>query len=132
MTKLATSNKKLNEVLAHEYAPESGYCRKTATVTVETGMDVGAVVVLAAGKYVWVEAADVATLGADVAVVIEAGFGKDMPNLTAGDHALTLLVAGPSGVKSAGLQYKDTLTTNQKAPVQAALAAKGIKTFQSA
>jgi hypothetical protein len=132
MTKLATSNKKLNEVLAHEYAPESGFCRTTATVTVVAGMDVGAVLRLSAGKWVWVAAADVATLPADVAVLIEAGYGRDLPTLAPGDYSLTLLVAGPSGVKSAGLQYKDALSGAQKTTVQAALAAKGIKTFQSA
>lgn len=132
MTKLATQGGKLTDVLAHEYAPEFGYCRKTATVTVEAGMDVGAVLKLASGKYTWVEADDVATLTDEVAVLIEAGFGKDVPTLTAGDHSLTLLVKGPAGVKTAGLLYKDTLTSNEKATVQAALEAKGIAVRTSA
>jgi hypothetical protein len=132
MTKLATQGGKLTDVLAHEYDPEFGYCRKTATVTVEAGMDVGAVLRLASGKWAWVEAADVATLTADVGVLIEAGFGADVPSLTAGDHSLTIMFRGPAGVKTAGLLYKDTLTTNQKATVQAALEAKGIAVRTSA
>ena len=129
MTKLATMGKKLSGVLAQEFAPESGYCRTTATVTVEAGMDVGAVLRLSAGKWVWVAAADVATLPADVAVLIEAGYGKDVPTLTAGDHQLTLLVRGPSAVVDAGLLYKGVaLSGAQKTTVQTALLAKGIAT----
>lgn len=129
MTKLATRNNKLSGVLAHEYAPEFGYCRKTVTVTVEAGMDIGAVLRLSAGKWVWVAAADVATLPADVAVLIEGGAGKDVPTLAAGDYSLTILFRGPAGVADAGLKYKGVaLTAPQKLTVQAALEVKGIVT----
>lgn len=127
MTKIATRSNKLSAVLAHEYEAGFGYCRKAVTVTVEAGMDIGAVLRLSAGKWVWVAAADVATLPVDVAVLVEAGYGKDVPTLTAGDHTLTILFRGPAGVVDAGLKYKGVaLSGAQKTTVQAALEAKGI------
>lgn len=127
MTKIATRGRHLSGVLAHEYAPEFGYCRKTVTVTVEAGMDVGAVLRLSAGKWVWVAAADVATLPTDVAILIESGAGRDVPTLTAGDYSLTILFRGPAGVADGGLLYKGAaLSSPQKATVNAALEAKGI------
>lgn len=132
MTKLATRSNKLSGVLAHEYAPEFGYCRKTVTVTVEAGMDVGAVLRLNAGKWVWVAAADVASLPADVAVLIESGAGKDVSTLAAGDYSLTILYRGPAAVADGGLKYKGAaLSGAQKLTVQAALEAKGITTRTS-
>lgn len=127
MTKIATRSAKLSGVLAHEYAPEFGYCRKTATVTMEAGMDVGAVLRLSAGKWVWVAAADVATLPADVAVLIETA--KDVPSATAGDQSFTILYRGPAGVVDVGMLYKGAaLSGPQKLTVQAALELKGITT----
>jgi hypothetical protein len=127
MTKIATMGRKLSGVLAHEYAPEFGYCRKTVTVTMETGMDIGAVLRLSAGKWVWVAAADVATLPADVAVLIETA--KNVSVAANGDQQFAVLLRGPAGVADFGLLYKGAaLTTNQKATVQAALEAKGIVT----
>lgn len=124
MTKLATRSNKQSGVLAHEYAPEFGYCRKTATVTVQAGMDVGAVLQLVSGKWVWIAAADVATLASDVAVLIDTA--NDVVNLAAGDHSLTVLFRGPAGVVDSGLKYKDALDASAKATVKAALEAKGI------
>lgn len=43
MTKLATRSNKLSGVLAFEENAEYGVCRENVTVTMETGMDVGAV-----------------------------------------------------------------------------------------
>lgn len=127
MTKLATRSAKLSGVLAHEYAPEFGYCRKTATVTMEAGMDVGAVLRLSAGKWVWVAAADVATLPADVAILIETA--KDVPSATAGDQSFTILFRGPAGIVDIGMLYKGAaLSGAQKLTVQAALELKGITT----
>lgn len=128
MTKLATRSEKLSNVLAWELAPETGYCRSTATVTVEAGMDVGAVVVLSGGKYVWVKAADVATLGADVRIVIDA----DVASKSAGDASLTLLgsetTITPAQVNRAGLKFKDALTSGQIDTVVGKLNARGIRT----
>lgn len=128
MTKLATRSEKLSNVLAWELAPETGYCRSTATVTVEAGMDVGAVVVLAAGKYVWVKKADIATLGGDVRIVIDV----DVNTKTAGDHSLTLLgsetAITPAQVNRAGLKFKDALTSGEIDTVVGKLNARGIRT----
>lgn len=113
MTKLATRGAKLTGVLAWEMAPEVGFSRSTVTVTVEAGMDVGSVVVFAAGKYKWVAAADVATLGNDVRVVID-------PTITeqgTGDKQLTVLgtelASSPAYVVRGGLKFKDALTSGQ-------------------
>ncbi len=125
MTKLATRSNKLSGVLAWELEPESGVCRETVTVVVEAGLDVGAVVTSnGAGKYVWVEAADVATLNADVCVVLTAD--KDIPSMTAGDNTITVLKRGHAKIVGSKLTYKDTLTTNQKNTVLAALKVKNI------
>lgn len=43
MTLLASRSNRLNAVLAHEYAADFGFCRKSVSVAVESGMDVGAV-----------------------------------------------------------------------------------------
>jgi hypothetical protein len=75
-------------------------------------------------KYEWIEAADVATLVADVAVVIDND--ADVINLEAGTHTLAVLTRGPSGVVDIGLQYKASLSDSQEAIVEAALKAKGI------
>lgn len=124
MTLLASRSNRLNAVLAHEYAPEFGYCRKTATVTVASGMDVGAVLKLASGKWDWVSASEVATLPTDVAILVETE--KDVTSLAAGDHTLTIMFRGPAGVKDSGLLFADTLTSGQQTTVKAALEAKGI------
>lgn len=127
MTKIATRSARLTGVLAHEYAPEFGYCRKTATVTMEAGMDVGSVLRLSAGKWVWVAAADVATLPADVAVLIETAV--DVLSGGTGDKSYTILYRGPAGVVDSGLIYKGAaLSGAQKLTVQAALELKGITT----
>ncbi len=125
MTKLATMGKHLSAVLAHEYEPGFGYCRKTVTVTMEAGMEVGAVLRLSAGKWVWVAAADVATLPADVAVLVETA--KNVPVQAAGDQQFAVMFRGPAGVADAGLSFKGAaLSAGQKATVYAALEAKGI------
>ena len=124
MTKLATMGRKLSGVLAHEYEPGFGYCRKTATVTMEAGMDIGSVLRLSAGKWVWVAAADVASLVADVAVLIETA--TDVVYGGTGDKQYAIMFRGPAGVVDKGLLYKDALSAPQKVTVQAALEAKGI------
>lgn len=122
--KLATMGRKLSGVLAHEYEPGFGYCRKTVTVTMEAGMEVGAVLRLDTGKWVWVKAADVATLPADVAVLIETA--TDVTTGGTGDKQYAVMFRGPAGVVDKGLLYKDALSAPQQATVQAALEAKGI------
>lgn len=124
MATLATRTKKLSGVLRAELFPELGYSRKVATVTFQTSMDVGAVLQLSSGKYIWVKAADVATLNADVAILIETD--TELSSLGAGDASLLVLSRAATVVDS-GLLYQDALTAPQKATVRAALEAKGIQ-----
>lgn len=126
MSKIGTRTAKPSEVLVYELLPEYGHCRSVDTVTVEAGMDVGAVLVLSGGKYVWVEAADVATLATDVRVLID----PNVSTAAVGDASLVTLgmpVGGVAGVAKGGLKFKDTLTSGQVTAVVAALQAKGIK-----
>lgn len=126
MTKLATRGKMLSGVLAFEEMPEHGYCRKTVTVTVEANMDIGAVLVLSSGKYVWATIANHAA-ATSVAVLID-GQGVPTLALTPGDYQLAVLIRGPSAVVDLGLIYKDGLNSAQKLVVQGKLEAQGILT----
>lgn len=125
MTKLATRSNKLSGVLAWELEAEEGVCREEVTVVMQAGMDVGAVVAFdGTSKYVWVQASAVATLNADVCVVLTAD--KDIPSMTAGDQKMTVLKRGHAKIVGASLLYKDALSAPQKATVLAALKAKNI------
>lgn len=84
------------------------------------------IVVAGTEKFKWVEAADVATLNDDVAVMIETD--KDVPSLTAGDHTCAVLRIGTAGIVGANLTYKDSLSDAQKAIVLAKFKAKKIFT----
>lgn len=130
MTKLATRSNKPSAVLVYEAGAEYGHCRSVDTVTKETGMDVGAVVHLSGGKYVWVAASAVASLNSDVRVVIDI----DVTSKANGDQSLVTLglpAKGYAGVAKGGLKFKDTLSSGQLATVYAALEAKGIKVITS-
>lgn len=124
MATLATRSKKLSGVLRAELFPDLGYSRKVATVTFQTAMDIGAALQLVGGKYIWIKAADVATLGTDVAVLVESDI--DFSTLTAGDQSLVVLHR-TAVVVDAGLLYQDALSSGQKATVRAAFEAKGIQ-----
>lgn len=125
MTKLATRSNKLSGVLAWELEPEAGVCREEVTVVYQTGMDVGAVVQFdGTSKYIWVQASGVASLNADVGVVLTAD--KDIPSMTAGDQKITILKRGHAKIVGTALQYKDALSAPQKATVLAAFKAKNI------
>lgn len=125
MTKLATRSNKLSGVLAFEEEAEAGVCRETVTVVYQVGMDVGAVVAFdGVSKYIWVAAASVATLNADVGVVLTAA--GDIPSMTAGDQVITILKRGHAKIVGDSLQYKDALTAPQKATVLAAFKVKNI------
>lgn len=124
MTAIASRSNKLSQIIAFEDLAHVGYCRETVTVTVEAGMDLGTALVLSGGKYVWVNQAAAADLSAGVAVL--ADHFADVPNLTAGDHELAVLVRGSSGVASASLIYKGVVNTAGRNAMVAQLAAQGI------
>lgn len=126
MSAIAVRGNKPSNVVVFEDNKEYGYCRAVNTVTVQAGMDIGAVVVLNAGKYVWVTAAMVATLATDVRVVVD----QNTHDTTAGDASLVTVFRGPAGVARGGLKFKDALTSGQIDTVAAALEAKGIKVMQ--
>jgi len=113
MTKLATRGNKLSNVLAFESKAEYGFCRETVTVTLEAGMDVGAVLALKAGKYVWVNTAEVAASVANgVAMLVQ-----DVSGLTAGDQSLAVLIRGEAGIMQKGLQWKGTVSAGDQTTV---------------
>lgn len=125
MTKLATRSNKLSGVLAFEEMPEHGVCRRAVTVTVAAGMDVGAVLQFdGTSKYKWVANADVATLNADVVVLIETNL--DVPSLAPGDYTMVVLRTGHAGVVDQGLVFKDAVSAPNKQLVYTALRAKNI------
>lgn len=125
MTKLATRSNKLSGVLVWELEPESGVCREEVTVVMQAGMDVGSAVAFdGTSKYVWIQASAVATLNADVCVVLTAD--KDIPSMTAGDQKMTVLKRGHAKIVGTELSYKDTLSAPQKATVLAAFKVKNI------
>ncbi|UZS00920.1 head decoration protein [Pseudomonas phage vB_PsaM_M1] len=124
MTAIASRSNKLSQIIAFEEGVEYGYCRETVTVTVEAGMDLGAALKLSAGKYIWINQAGTASLTGGVAVL--ADHFADVPNLTAGDHELAVLVRGPAGITSQSLIYKGSVDATGKAAVVTQLTAQGI------
>lgn len=124
MTAIASRSNKLSQIIAFEEGVHYGYCRETVTVTVQAGMDIGAALVLDTGKYVWIDQAAAADLSAGVAVLVD--HFADVPNLTAGDHSLAVLVRGPAGVTSASLLYDGVVDATGKAAMVAQLEAQGI------
>ena len=125
MSNLGSRSNKLTSVLAFEEMPETGFCRQTVTVTMQAGMDIGAVLQLISGKYVWVQQTTHAA-AVDVCVLID--HFKDPIGLAAGDYQLAVLYRGAAGVVDTGLSYKDALSASEKLVVQGKLAAKNIVT----
>jgi hypothetical protein len=127
MTKVATRSKKLSGVIAFEDMADVGFCRKTVTVTLQAGMDLGAVLHFSGGKYVWVQQSTHAA-ATDVCVLIDAT--KDIPSLAAvpADYQLAVLYRGQAGVVDTGLMYKDALSGAEKLVVQGKLETKLILT----
>jgi hypothetical protein len=124
MTAIASRSTKLSNIIAFEEDVHYGYCRETVTVTVEAGMDIGAALKLSAGKYIWVDQAGTAALTGGVAILVD--HFADVPNLTAGDHELAVLVRGPAGVTSQALGYDGVVDAPGKALFVAQLVAQGI------
>lgn len=125
MTKLASRSKKLSGVLAFEEMPQHGVCRKVATVTIQAGMDVGAVVQYdGTSKYKWVAPGDIATLNSDVCVLIESTL--DVTSLTPGDYQVVVLYTGHAGVVDQGLLFNGVPTAPELQTVYNAFTAKNI------
>lgn len=128
MASILSSVPEISDVVLYELLKEYGHCRVQATTLLTAAFVIGTVVQNDGdGTYSGVAAADVATLDADVAVVIDDGIYG-----VTGDTSITLLqmpAGGVAGVKDIGLAYLDALSAGQKTTVQTALAVKGIKTI---
>jgi hypothetical protein len=97
-------------------------------VQIEAGMRVGAVVQWVAGnsRYEWVANADVATLDADVRVLVDDFlYDKDLSTLPVDLELATLM--DDSIVGSTFLQYADVVSAPNQAIVLTALKARNIK-----
>lgn len=117
---------KVGDVLKHEYAPSTGYCRKEVTVTVPAGgLSVGAVLesTSVAGKYTLVAAA---TVGDADAVLIDTRVNDDAT--VDGDFTLAVLLRGPAQVADKSLSFAaDVDTAGEKQDAYDALEAVGIE-----
>lgn len=118
-TKIGTRPKKVGSVLKWEQAPEQGYSRDEVTVTVATGMDVGAVLHEVSDKWILVNAANVANASA---VLID----DRIDTSTTGDQTLAIL-------KRTGIVNRENLiyaadidTTAEMQSVWDALEGRGI------
>lgn len=123
MTKIMTRSNLPGSVIVKETFPDIGYCRSAVTVTTKAGMDVGAVLKLDTGKYVWCAAADVASA---VAVLVD----DNIDMTTAGDQTLVVFDDGPAVVSRGGLKFDGAVTDANIDAAAAALAAKGIKVIK--
>ena len=130
MASILDSKQEISDVVLFEDWKEYGLCRSKETVNVTAAFEIGTVCedTVADNTYDGILAADVATLSADVVIVIDDAIYDGVT----GDRSITVLkpdVNASCGVKIAGLKYLDTLTSGNKLTVQAALAAIGIKSF---
>lgn len=114
-----TRTQKFGNVVKHEYEPGLGYCRKLATVTLQSGMDIGAVLYVSSGKYVWCAAANVASAAA---ILIDG----DAIDTGAGDATMAILYRGPAIIAKEQLDFADSVTSGNIATAVAALQALGI------
>jgi len=117
MALIATEGQRLSAVIAHEYDPASGFCREKISVTVVSGMKIGAVLD-ASGVLV-----TVATTANASYVLID----EDVANKAPGAASLLCLARGPVILKDSGLSYgADVDTAPEKTNVNAILKAKGL------
>lgn len=117
MTLIATDTQRLSMVIGHEYEPAHAYCREKVTVTVVSGMKIGAVLDSSGALVTVANTANAAYVLIDESV-------KD---LTPGSYSLLVLARGPVILKDAGLSYAaDVDTANEKAAVNAVLKTKGM------
>lgn len=117
MTIIAQEGARLSAVIAHEYEPAVAYCRDVVSVTVVSGMKIGAVLT-DAGALVAVATTD------DAAYVL---IDERVKDLAPGAHNLLVLSRGPVILKDSGLSYAaDVDTAPEKAAIAAVLKAKGL------
>lgn len=129
MPSILTSKQEISDVILYEQFKEYGHCRTKALVLRTAAFEIGQVVKNDGdGTYSGVVIADVGALNADVAIVID----DAVYDGNTGDISTAILqmpAGGVAGAKIGGLKYLDGLSAANKLVVQAALAAKGIKSF---
>jgi hypothetical protein len=83
-------------------------------------MDIGAVLYVAGGKYVWCDAANVADA---VAILVDV----DAIDTSAGDATMAVIYRGPCVIAKSQLQFADSVTSGNIATAVAALNVLGIQ-----
>lgn len=134
MSKIATRKTKLGNLLKSEFKPEHGYERKTLTVNVTAGMEIGAVVLNDGdGTYslLAAEDADGVVDISDIAIVIDDSI-YNLSSSELGDNDVACLVGGPGAsggaiVVKEQLKFADELDATEVGRVVAAIEALGIK-----
>jgi len=130
MTKIATENPRISDVVKYEQAPEHGYCREDVVVNLAAAADleIGTVLgkVTASGKYVPVNAA--AVVGQEGAEVAAAILLENVSVAATTDTTVTAAVNGAMIVRDDGLVFVNTHSTAERAAAVAAIEALGIKT----
>lgn len=120
MTKLLQRNNLPGSLIVRETFPDTGYCRTEGIVTVKAGMDVGAVLKIVTGKYVWCAAADVALA---VAILVD----DNIDTATAGDQTLVVFDDGPCQVSRGAITFDGAVTEGNIDTAVAALRVKNIE-----
>jgi predicted regulator of Ras-like GTPase activity (Roadblock/LC7/MglB family) len=130
MTKIATENPRISDVVKYEQAPEHGWCRDDVVINVAAAADykIGTVLgkVTATGKYVPVNAA--AVVGQEGAEVAAAILLENVSVAATTDTTATAAVNGAMIVRDGGLVFVNTHSTAERAAAVAAIEALGIKT----
>lgn len=133
MASLQTRPQRLGDVVKAELWMDHGYENSTETVLVASGMEVGTVVKSDGdGTYSTVVAADVATLPADIAIVVDNVIYEEVGVTVGQDNDILVMKGGPGASGAAvvvreGLLFGDALSSGQVDTVVAQLQAQGIK-----
>ncbi|MCK5615745.1 hypothetical protein KAR91_78505 [Candidatus Pacearchaeota archaeon] len=117
MALIMSTNPKVSAVLKKEDWPEEGWCRKLVSVTVTSGMTVGAVLA-ADGTHI-----AIATVANAALVLIDA----DVDDLAAGAHDLWCIARGKAIVGREALTFADAVSSANIDTAAAALFVLGIR-----
>lgn len=119
MSKILTRGNFYSDVVIRESKPDIRYCRDLVSVTVETGMDIGALL-LADGTW---------AAKADAANVVQILVDPRIADAATGAATLAALVRGEAVVGTKYLAFSDgVMTDTESADVEGALKALGILT----
>jgi len=124
MTKLATREDKLGNLVKMEFGTEQGYCREMKTVTLTSASQIGDVLVDNAGN---LELVAVATTGSAEAVLADTNVYSQRPATGTSVVEMSVLVRGPVIVADGALKYNaDINTASEIAALHAVLEGLGI------